>query len=298
MIQEYFKVLSINASRIRNLGRIRELYAFIMLLDAEVVFIQEIYIAGALQVFSPHFQVYVNMEPRAYDTDGVGIVTIIKHEIKVLENIIGSEGRILGLKIANVQLWHVYPISGSGFKKEREIFFRETLNNYMMLWKDSTKYVIQGGDHNATHRLVDSVNNQREKFQDGLVKHLTVHGLKDDFLSVHGENEICYSRITARSKTRIDYIFSNTKKCMEFEYIETQLNLDHKACLAKYDIELVYQKEFLPRERFYKSWVIPKNLEFDQEFLNCVKLVFGENRRRDHAVGLGESRFFLFLGEV
>ena len=273
MIQEYFKVLSINASRIRNLGRIRELYAFIMLLDAEVVFIQEIYIAGALQVFSPHFQVYVNMEPRAYDTDGVGIVTIIKHEIKVLENIIGSEGRILGLKIANVQLWHVYPISGSGFKKEREIFFRETLNNYMMLWKDSTKYVIQGGDHNATHRLVDSVNNQREKFQDGLVKHLTVHGLKDDFLSVHGENEICYSRITARSKTRIDYIFSNTKKCMEFEYIETQLNFDHKACLAKYDIELVYQKEFLPRERFYKSWVIPKNLEFDQEFLNCVKFV-------------------------
>ena len=49
--------------------------------------------------------------------------------------------------------------------------------------------------------------------------------------------------------------------------------MDHKACLAKYDIELVYQKEFLPRERFYKSWVIPKNLEFDQEFLNCVKFV-------------------------
>mgnify|MGYP001405368453 CR=1 FL=1 len=37
MSQEHFKVLSINASRIRNLGRIRELYAFIMLLVAEVV---------------------------------------------------------------------------------------------------------------------------------------------------------------------------------------------------------------------------------------------------------------------
>ena len=127
MSQDYFEVLSLNASRIRNLGRIRDLLAFIMLLEPKVVFIQEIHIAGALQIFSPHFQVYVNMEPRAYDTDGVGIVTIIKHDIRVLENIIGSEGRILGLKIANVQLWHVYPISGSGFKKDREIFFRESI---------------------------------------------------------------------------------------------------------------------------------------------------------------------------
>ena len=86
-------------------------------------FIQEISISGALQIFSPHFQVYANMESRALSTDGVGMVTIIRRDIKVLESIIGSEGRILGIKIMNVQLWHIYPISGSGFKKEREIFF-------------------------------------------------------------------------------------------------------------------------------------------------------------------------------
>ena len=175
-----------------------------MLYEPAVVFIQEINIAGALQVFSHHFQVYVNMEPRAQFTDGLGIVTIVRHDIKVWESIIGSEGRILGIKVSNVQLWHVYPFLRSAYKKEREIFVRETLNNYMMLWKDSTQYLVQGGDHNCTHRLIDSLNNQAEKYQYGLVKHLNVHCLKDDFLAVHGENEVCYSRITARSKTRID----------------------------------------------------------------------------------------------
>jgi hypothetical protein len=75
-----------------------------MLYEPAVVFIQEISIANALQVFSQHFQVYVNMEPRAQFTDGLGIVTIVRHDIKVWESIIGSEGRILGIKVSNVQL--------------------------------------------------------------------------------------------------------------------------------------------------------------------------------------------------
>ena len=275
MNSEYFNILSLNASRIQSLDRIRALLVYILVWNPKVCFIQEIGISGALQIFSPHFQVYANMESRALSTDGVGMVTIIRRDIKVLESIIGSEGRILGIKIMNVQLWHIYPISGSGFKKEREIFFRETLNNYMMLWKDSTQFVLQGGDHNCTHRLVDSMNNQAAKYQDGLVKHLTVHGLNDDFLTVHGKDEIVYSRITARSKTRIDYIFSNfSKKCVEFQYLDTQLNFDHKACFAKYDISFSQHKEYFPKERFFKSWVLPKILEHDKEFMECVKYVF------------------------
>ena len=275
MSSDNFKILSLNASRIQNLDRIRDLLAYILILNPKVCYIQEISISGAIRIFSSHFQVYVNMEDRAYATDGVGIVTIIKHDIKVLDSIIGAEGRILGIKILNVQLWHVYPISGSGFKKDREIFFRETLNNYMMVWKDSTKYILQGGDHNCTHRLVDSLNNQASKFQDGLVKHLSVHGLRDDFLSVHGENEVVYSRITPRSKTRIDYIFSNfSDKCVEFQYLDTQLNFDHKASFAKYDISFNQQKEFFPKNRFFKSWVLPKNLEHDKEFLERVGYIF------------------------
>ena len=75
---EHFEVLSLNASRIQNLDRIRDLLAYILILNPKVCYIQEISIAGAIRIFSSHFQVYVNMEDRAYATDGVGIVTIIK----------------------------------------------------------------------------------------------------------------------------------------------------------------------------------------------------------------------------
>ena len=39
-----------------------------------------------------------------------------------------------------------YPLSGSGFKKGREIFCRETLCNLMLNWKDQTKYVIESDE--------------------------------------------------------------------------------------------------------------------------------------------------------
>ena len=55
MSQDYFGVLSLNASRIRNLGRIRDLYAFILLLDPKVVFIQEIHIAGAFSSLCKYY---------------------------------------------------------------------------------------------------------------------------------------------------------------------------------------------------------------------------------------------------
>lgn len=273
-----FNVISINASRIRNLDRIKDLLVFVLLHNPSVAFIQEINICGALKVFSPHFQVYVNMESRAHYTDGVGIVTVVRPDIKILESIIGSEGRILGIKIPDVQLWHVYPISGGGHKKDRERFFRETLNNYMMCWKDSTRFLVQAGDHNCTHRLLDSENNPKEKYQDGLVKHLSVHGLKDDFIAIHGDNQICYSRVTPRSKTRIDYIFSNIKECTDFKYIDTGLNFDHKASYAKYNISVLQQSEFIPKVHFYQSWVLPKNLEHDEEFLNSVKWIFDSTK--------------------
>ena len=46
--------------------------------------------------------------------------------LHVIEDLIlGSSGRILGVKLENIQIWNVYPKSGSAFKRDREIFFRE-----------------------------------------------------------------------------------------------------------------------------------------------------------------------------
>ena len=74
-------------------------------------------------------------------------------------------------------------------------------------------------------------NNQSQtlKVQPGLIKHIQIQGLHDDFLKVHGQNAVMYSRVTPISKTRIDYILSNTSKCSYFQYIDMNLGLDHSA---------------------------------------------------------------------
>ena len=91
------------------------------------------------------------------------------------------------VKVRNLQVWNVYPKSGSAFKNEREKFFREELCSLMMNWKDSTKYVFQTGDHNGTHRASDSLHNQGQHLQPALIKHMKINGLSDDFLNLHGD---------------------------------------------------------------------------------------------------------------
>ena len=109
------------------------------------------------------------------------------------------------MKIKNAQIWNVYPKSGTAFKQARELFFREELCVLMVNWKDHTRYIFQSGDHNCTHRLSDSLNNGNQHLQPGLVKHMQIHGLSDDFVNVHGDVRM-FSRITASSSTRIDFM--------------------------------------------------------------------------------------------
>ena len=167
----------------------------------------------------------------------------------------GKNGRIIGIKMPNLQIWNVYPQSGSNHKRDREIFFNEKLCNYMSLWKDQSRFVIQGGDHNCIHRKEDSVNNPGQHLQQGLIKHLRIHGLKDAFLACHGLGKIEYSRVTNVSATRIDYIFSNLKTCKQFEYLKLR-GLDHKAGIATFEIELERTREQIPKHKLGNSKTI------------------------------------------
>ena len=102
---------------------------------------------------------------------------------------------------------------------------------------------------------------------------MKVNGLKDDFICVKGENCIEYSRETRNSKTRIDYILSNTNGCIFFEYVDIKMGLDHKIAVANYDIEVTMQKEHIPKGKYFKTWVISKDLEEDLLFLDHVKYI-------------------------
>ena len=70
-------------------------------------------------MFSEKFQVFINIEPDS--KDGIGIVTLVKRGLVVSDNIIGLNGRIIGLKTLNIQLWNIYPPSGSQFKKSPKV---------------------------------------------------------------------------------------------------------------------------------------------------------------------------------
>ena len=272
MNESSFNIFNFNASRCRNLYKIQSFLGFVEEYDPLCICIQEINVTGALKVFSEKYQVFINLESGAQD--GVGIVTLVKKGYKILDSIIGLNGRIIGLKFANMQIWNVYPKSGTGFKNEREIFFREQLTELMIQWKDSTKFIFQIGDHNCTHRLVDSLYNGGQHLQAGLVKHLQIHGLSDDFLNLHGNEAIMYSRITNTSRTRIDYLFSNSKACIYFQYVDMLAGLDHKAIVARYDIPVCSDKEFITKERYFAGWVISRRLEQDNLFLDEAKKIF------------------------
>ena len=265
--------ITANVHRIKSKEKIVELKSLLQKFNPSVVYIQEIGVMMAMEIFRSNYQVFVNLEEDAMDGDGIGIATIIKEGIDVRDIIIGSEGRTIGLKTGNAQFWNIYPKSGSGEKKWRENFFREVLPNMMTNWKDHTDFLSMGGDVNCTHRKKDSENNQEQHFQAGLRDFLSTFNLKDDYVRLHGEeNPVRFSRITNRSKTRIDILTSTLDLCNSFRYWEPGLTgYDHKFGIAEYNIDMEVEKEFIPKERRHFSWAFPRELEVDELFLEKAK---------------------------
>ena len=125
-----YLIMNFNASRTSSLIKIRNFLNFINQYDPIFVAIQEINITSAIKIFSEKFQVLVNIEEGS--KDGIGIVSLIKKDIHIVDTIVGANGRIIGIKIKDAQYWNIYPQSGTNLKNRREVFFREELTGYMM----------------------------------------------------------------------------------------------------------------------------------------------------------------------
>ena len=269
------KVLTANTHRIASKQRVLEFLDLLKDINPTVGYIQEIGINMAVQVLGPHYQIFINADEETMGVDRIGIATIVKKGIPIKDYIMGDEGRTIGIKTRNVQFWNIYPKSGNENKKWREKYFREDLPDMMTAWKDHKRWINQGGDFNCTHRLVDSLNNQNQHLQKGLQKHMKVWLLKDDYVRLHGE-QLCYSRITNRSKTRIDMILSNMDQLSTFEYWEPGLpSYDHQFGIAEYETDIEVVREVIPKEMKYNGWAFPKELEEDEEFLNLAKDICG-----------------------
>ena len=269
------KTITANAHRITSKIRVTELLGLLRDKNPSVVYLQEIGVRMAAQVFGTQYQVFINVDEETMSMDGIGIATIVKKEIPVKDLILGDEGRTIGVKTKEGQFWNIYPKSGTENKKWRENYFREELPNMMTAWKDHTRWINLGGDFNCTHRLIDSLNNQGQHLQKGLQKHMKTFGLEDDYVRLNGD-QVCYSRVTNRSKTRIDMILSNMGSLLTFEYWDPGLpSYDHKFGIAEYEIDVEIINEYIPQHRKYNGWAFPKELEGDLIFLNEAEDICG-----------------------
>ena len=270
---ERVQFLNFNAYRSVDIQKLRCFLDTIKTFNSSIVTIQEIHVGNALKVFQNDYRVFINVEQHSRDL--IGICTLVKNNLKVKDVILGENGRIIGVLLDSLKVFNVYPKSGTQNRRLRENFFRQELPHIMKFWDDDQMDVILAGDYNCIHRKQDSLNNPDAHFQPGLVKFMESFGLSDDFLSANGNISDVYSRVTSRSKTRIDLILSNSKKCDKFEYRSFPF-LDHKMIVAEYSIHLASRFSKIPKERFFSGWVIGRELEHDEVFGDVVDEILNQ----------------------
>lgn len=264
----HLKVFNFNASRISSLRRMRSVQSIFESFDSDIISIQEIDINGAITIFSSKYHVFVN--PGDNSSDGIGIVTLVRKKFIVEDFVVGGQGRILGVRLGDLQFWNVYPKSGTNNKSVREKFLRETLLDHLSLWSGRTRFTLIGGDFNCTNRLIDSLNHQQVHYSPGLVYLMSELNLKDDFVRLHN-NRVEFSRVSGGSSTRIDFIISNAADtCQVFEY-KVLGGFDHKAVYAEYSISVGTARAEVPRERRFDHFVFSRELEKDVDFINGAK---------------------------
>ena len=114
------KILSINSRRYRLREKIQRVYEFINDQEPDVVLIQEASVAGYKQVVKDNYHVFMNVSSQA--RDGVGVVTLVKKNIKVYDIMMDEEGRVLRVRVNDCQIWNVYPNAGIDRAGREDLF--------------------------------------------------------------------------------------------------------------------------------------------------------------------------------
>ena len=87
--------LNFNAYRAVDLKKISDFANVIETHRASIITIQEIHVQNCMRIFSNQFQVYINLEKDS--NDYIGICTLVRKNIKVLDYAICQNGRIIGV---------------------------------------------------------------------------------------------------------------------------------------------------------------------------------------------------------
>lgn len=163
MTNKQLKIASININRILLDSRKKLLLNYCLDQNLDVVGLQEVRFQDG-EMFEPNYTFISNSEP---ERGGTGM--LIRKEIKISNIIRGGEGRILCVKIENINFVNIYAPAGSHWKEERNVFFQTTLPPFIQTCKSPT---LLFGDFNAVDSTLDRTsgsNNSRESVCKALI---------------------------------------------------------------------------------------------------------------------------------
>lgn len=260
-------ILTLNINSIKSPLKVDILLKTLHQNDVDIALLQEV----ALPDLSlPGYNIINNT------TDALGTAIAIKEDIPYSNEIRTSDSRGIAVTIGHTKIINVYAPSGSQCKKEREIFFSQTI---APLFDQPAENLIIGGDFNSVLKPEDSLNS----FNYCHSLKLMTNGLNmTDSWTELKPNDKGYTYFRTNSASRIDRIYVSEGIKTQLRYVQliiTEIS-DHNGLICKIRIGERYttvrkkqwyvNKNFLNSEHIdidllkikYKFWQRHKN-KFD-----------------------------------
>ena len=114
-----FRIINFYAYRATDIKKIVKIFKWMESYNPSVVTIQEIHVKNALMVFGEKYQVVINIESSSLD--GIGICVLVKKNIKIHDQILGINGRIIGISLGNLNIFNLFSIFSRGVASFDEI---------------------------------------------------------------------------------------------------------------------------------------------------------------------------------
>lgn len=213
-----YNIGSINTNAISNRNKLNSLYAFVRLLDYDIILLQEV---ENSKLSIPGFNVITNV-----DENKRGTAIALKSHIPFSNVQRSLDSRIITVKVGNfVTICNCYAPSGSNHNASRESMFKSSLPFYL---QNSAEHLIIGGDFNCVVSCKDSTGSGN--FSLSLSNLVRSMSLSDTWEILHN-NENVYSYIRANTASRLDRIYISESLIPHMRTAEYFVNSfsDHKS---------------------------------------------------------------------
>ena len=156
------KIISFNVNCLDAAVSRAGLTDFLQFHSPDIVALQEVNIGTAeLEIFVTRvgYRAFANVD--LTEANSRGTAFLWKSDLDVHELTIVQENRLMYLKVGNTSFVNVYAPSGRAKRRERQVFFGETLERLVRSFEHSLPVIM--GDFNCVLSNIDAANNPEQK---------------------------------------------------------------------------------------------------------------------------------------